>query len=159
MKKLIIALSIIALVVCAGIPTESLAASSISVGGYSLQGDGNQLVIKLDCIAHTDGTFTSYEIPETNPAVPYQAQGYYLYEVWSVNDATTYPTIAAAVTLTSAQGMQVLKTGEMSLSTLASGISEASLAKFRSVNSKLTIAIGDTGTAANILTIYIKLAR
>jgi hypothetical protein len=151
--------------------TAALAASSITATVYSVSQDKNVLVIKLACIAHTDGDFTDTyptgkEIThaELFPSGSelgelYYHMGYYLYEVWAVNPATGYPTVAAAVTITDATGAALLASGELALSTSASGITEASLGKFRSVTSQMTATVGDTGTAANTPAIYIKLVR
>lgn len=144
----------------------SMAASSITPTLYSISKDQSQLVIKLACVADTDGTFTSQQI--TNAAlfpsgsvlpVGYQLMGYYVYEVWAVNPGSSYATVAAAVTMVDEAGNQLIKSGELALSTSASAVVEASLAKFRALNSLPTISIADTGTAANTVDIYIKLVR
>ena len=71
------------------------AASVITPSLYSISKDQSQMVIKLACTAHTDGTFTSQQI--THAAlfasgsvlpVQYQHMGYYLYEVWAINPAS-----------------------------------------------------------------------
>jgi hypothetical protein len=160
MKKRIFNFSIIALTLSVLVATTTLAASSIAVTGYSTQGNGSQLVIKLLCTAAADGTFTPYEIPDAiSPGMPYWTQGYYLYEAWAVNPAAVFPTVAANVVITTEAGEPVLKSGELALSTDASGVAEAVMAKYRAINSKMTLAPGDTGAAANIFTLYLKLAR
>jgi hypothetical protein len=115
-----------------------------------------KLCLKLACTAHTDGTFDSKQILASETGnVDYWAQGYILYEAWSVNPHTGYPTVAAAVTLVDEQNCGIIQSGELTLSTSADGVVEAGLGKFRTVRSKLTIAIGDTGTAANTVDIYL----
>jgi hypothetical protein len=142
------------------------AASEITPTVDSISIDQSRLVIKLACTAHTDGTFDSKQILNSDlfgagsySPVEYQNMGYYLYEAWAINPGSAYPTVAAAVTITDANAIELLKAGEMALSTSASGKVEATFAKFRSVDKAMTIAIGDTGTAANGVTIYLKLVR
>lgn len=157
------------------LPAFAFAASTIAPSLHYRSADGQQMIIKLDCTAHTDGTFTSTQITGAHLGTTYDISGafrsniyglkadywklgYYVYEAWAVNPASTYPTAAAAVTVTDEDGVVVIKSGELALSTSASGVAEADLEKFRGVNKKLTVAIGDTGSAANQVTIYLKLA-
>lgn len=142
------------------------AASAITVTLDSISVDQSRMVIKLACTAHTDGTFTSKQIVHSDLIgtggffpTEYQTMGYYLYEAWAVNPAATYPTLPAAVTITDENGIELIKSGEFSLPIAASGKTEAVMAKYRSVDKKMTVAIADTGTAANGVTIYLKLAR
>jgi len=119
----------------------------------------NQMVITLYCLAASDGTFTATEITEAMVGAKYWAVGYYLYEVIAINPASTYPTTAAVVTIADEDGVSILKTGELALSTSASGIVEATIGKYRGINKKLTVTIGDTGNAANIVTLVLKLGK
>lgn len=139
---------------------NAFAASSITVVPPTFESSNKtQLVITLACVAHTDGTFTSTQLTTENVRSNYWQNGYYLYEAWAINPASDYATTAAAVTITDESGAYIIKSGELTLSTDASAIVEASLEKYRTVNSKLTVAVGDTGSAANTFTLYLKFAR
>lgn len=167
---------VLLLVVTAVAPGQLFAASAMTPSVVSLSNNGTILVLKVACVAHTDGTFTSEAISGADTGSVYDSSGafhgniygfsadywnmgFYLYEVWAVNPSSGHPTVAAAVTIADDTGAPLLASGELALSTSASGIVEASLGKFRAVNSKMTISVGDTGTAANATTIYIKLVR
>lgn len=164
-----LAAALLSLLLVAGGCGTANAASTITATQQSLSVDQRSLVIKLACTAHTDGTFTSVALTGENLSVglsdprgrprQYWQMGFYLYEVYAVNPAATYPTTAAVVTLADDLGTYVMQSGEMALSTSASGVAYAVLAKYRAVKTPMTISIADTGAAANTLTIYIVLAR
>lgn len=154
----------------------AFAASLMTPTYYSQSLDGTTLIIKVACTAHTDGTFTDTQITGAHLGSTYDAQGvfdkntngmraeywqigYYLDEVWAVNPASGYPTLAATVSLKDALGLTIMPAANLSLSTASNGIAEAALTKNRAVSEKLTLAIGDTGTVANTVTIYIKLRK
>ena len=156
MKRIIILVTICIVL----FSVSAFAASSIvAIKPLYESSDKQQIVIALACTAHTDGTFDSKTIDSTDVGMSYWEKGYYMYEVWAINPASTYPTAAAAVTAVDADGTQLIQTGELALSTSASGVAEASLGKYRAVTSKITLSIGDTGSAANTFTLLIKLAR
>jgi hypothetical protein len=119
----------------------------------------NQMVITLACVAAADGTFTALQLTESNVGAKYWAVGYYLYEVIAINPASDYATDAAAVTIADEDGVPILKSGELALSTSASGVSEATIAKYRGINKKVTVTIGDSGSAANTVTLILKLGK
>ena len=119
----------------------------------------NQMVITLAAVAAVDGTFTDLQLTETNVGAKYWAVGYYLYEVIAVNPASGHATDAAAVTIADEDGVAILKAGELALSTTASGVAEATIAKYRGINKKITVSIGDSGSAANTVTLIIKLGK
>ena len=119
----------------------------------------NQMVITLACVAAADGTFTATELTESMVGAKYWAVGYYLYEVIAVNPSSGHATTAAAVTIADEDGTSILKTGELALSTSASTVTEATIAKYRGINKKLTVTIGDTGNAANTVTLILKLGK
>lgn len=138
-------------------------ASSIVPKMYGQSNRGNVLTIQCACTAHTDGTFTSTQITEAHIGFDYWNQGYFLAHAWALNDATTYPG-SGAVTLADESGQLVLGAGSdtLSLATTASGIGYMTATRStaqRPVVSKLTIAVSDTGDAANIFTLYIVFAR
>lgn len=124
----------------------------------------NALAIKLLCTAHTDGTFDTKQITETEAGEEYWAKGFYLLDVWAVNDATTYPG-SGTVTITDESGRQLIGAGPndvLTLSTSGSGIGYLAAARTpaqRAVTSKLSVAVADTGSAANKFTLYIVLGR
>lgn len=164
MKKSILAVIIGLVAFC--LPIAGMAASVMTPTVYAIPQPGGQMIIKVACTAHTDGTFDSTQITGTHISkstlglrAEYWQLGYYLYEVWAVNPASGHPTVAGAVTITDETGAPLLASGELALSTSASGIAEAALGKFRAVNSKMTITVGDTGDAANTFDLYIKLVR
>jgi hypothetical protein len=121
--------------------------------------DHSPLVVKLACTAHTDGTFTSKQLIAAEVGgFNYWQYGLYIYEAWTINDHTTYPG-QGEVTITDEQGIQILKTTELVLSTSADGIVEAAIGKTRLISSKITIAVSDTGNAANKFDLYLKFVR
>lgn len=120
--------------------------------------DHSPLVLKVACTAHIDGTFTAKQITAAEAGFNYWMYGLYLYEAWTVNDHTTFPA-SGEVTITDEQGTQILKTTELVLSTSADGIVEGTPGKTRLINSKITIAVSDTGDAANIFDLYLKFVR
>jgi hypothetical protein len=167
MKKI----TAIALGLILALSVSAQAASSIVATLHSISKDQSVMVIKLACTAHTDGAFTDtypsgkqitqaelFPSGSTLP-VPFQLMGYYLYEAWAINPVSGYATLAAPVTMTDEGGAQLIKSGEFALSTSASGVSEATLGKFRALTSLPTVVVGDTGTAANTANIYLKFAR
>ncbi len=164
MKRNFMAVMLCCLV--AAVPIVVLAASVMTPTIYAIPQPGGQMIIKVACTAHTDGTFDATQITGTHISkntlglkAEYWQLGFYLYEVWAVNPASGHPTVAAAVTIADETGAPLLTTGELALSTSASGVVEASFGKFRSVNSKMTVSVGDTGSAANTFDLYIKLVR
>ena len=134
-------------------------ASSMTVTVKDPSKEHSPLVIKVACVAHTDGTFDAKQITAAEVKFNYWQYGLYLYEVWAINPASVYPTTAGAVTIADEVGSAILKTGELALDTSASTKTEGSLEKTRLVTSKLTITIGDTGNAANTFDLYLKFVR
>jgi hypothetical protein len=169
MKK-ICAIVIMLVLLIAGplFAADTIAVSSTSMspaaGG---KGWGSSFQIVLLCTAAADGTFTSRDITIANiPAkdrYAYYENGYYLLDAWAVNDATTYPG-SGAVTITSG-GRQLVGTtagDTLTLSTSASGVAYLSAsrgASQRAVTGALNIAVTDTGSAANIFTLYLVLGK
>lgn len=148
------------------------AASVVTPSVYSASRSGSVLVLKLACTAHTDGTFDSraITIDDINPHTyamdgPFWHMGYRISNAWAVNPASGYPTVAAVVTVTDATGQQLIgaTVGDtLTLSTSASGVAYLLIDRSgsqRLVTSALTVAIGDTGTAANTVDIYLVLER
>jgi hypothetical protein len=129
------------------------------------KGWGKSLMLVLLCTAHTDGTFTSTVIDNTDmlPArdrYEYWQAGYYLLNAWTVNDASTYPS-SGAVTITDSSGQQIIGTSAtdtLTLSTSASGVGYFSVTRGagqRAITNQLTISVSDTGSAANIFYLYL----
>ena len=124
----------------------------------------NMVLIKLSCVAHTDGTFASADIDDAR-AEQYWTQGYRIADAWVVNDATTYPA-AGTVTIVDATTRQLIGAAAgdtITLSTAASGVALLSIDRGsgqRAVTSKLsmTITSGATTNGA-IFTVYLLLAR
>jgi hypothetical protein len=96
--------------------------------------------------------------------VEYKYMGYYLVTAWAVNPAATYPT-SGAVTITSASGLQLIGSvagDTLTLSTASTGVAQITnsiLPIKRPIADVLTIAVTDTGTAANQFSLYLLFAR
>jgi len=144
------------------------AASSMTVSHFHNSYGLNVHVIKVAAVAETDGTFTSKTINEAVASAglpkPYYQMGYFLIAAWAVNPAATYPT-SGAVTITDSTGLVLVGTGAgdtLTLSTSASGVAQITnnvQAIKRPVVGQLTVAVTDTGTAANTFTLYLLLGR
>lgn len=147
------------------ISVTCFAASSI-VPGDLTGGKGNGVfIINLVCTAHTDGTFTSEVISSSDAGHEYWREGYFLVNAFAVNDATTYPG-SGAVTITDETGRQLVGSSSydavtLTLSTSASGVAFATIEQVlkMDVTSKLTVAVSDTGNAANIFDLYLVMRR
>lgn len=130
----------------------------------------NVHIIKVAAVAHTDGTFDSKTIDEAvaSAGLPkaYYHMGYSLIDAWAVNPAATHPT-AGAVTITDSTARPLLGnsgsyTDTLTLSTSASGVSGLAVERpsgQRTIISPLTIAVSDTGAAANTFTLYIVMGK
>jgi ribosomal protein S11 len=132
---------------------------------YYISPTENVRVIRVICTADSDGTFTSFQLDETGYTKEYQKQGYALAHAWAVNSATNDHTNAAVVTITDETGQVIIGAASgdtLTLSTAASGIAlmvaDRASAQ-RSVTSKLTIAIADTGSTATVQTLYLLLRK
>ena len=123
----------------------------------------NFVLIKLSCVAHTDGTFASADIDDASPD-PYWSGGYRIVDAWVVNDATTYPA-AGAVTVKDATTRELIGTNAgdtLTLSTAASGVAYLVVDRAssqRAVTSKLSISTTTTTTNGSIFTVYLLLGR
>ena len=167
MKRII---SILVCVMVIAFYGNVMAASSIVSTSYGQSNQGNMVLIKSVCTAHTDGLFTdTYPSGKTITAAEvgfeYSKAGYYLAHAWVVNSATDDHTNASVVTITDATGQVIIGAASgdtLSLSQAASGIAYLSAARSaaqRAVTSNLTIAIADTGDSATVQTIYLLLVR
>lgn len=159
MKKI---LSIVLALVLFAVP--AFAASSMTPNlKYYQSKTTDQRVISVVCTAHTDGTFTDYNLADTN-WTPYFEEGYYIGHMWAVNSATDDHT-SGAVTITDATTQQLIGStagDTLTLSTAASGVAYLSASRGatqRPVTSQLTIAVSDTGSTAVVFTLYILLVR
>jgi len=173
---------VLLLVVIAFAPGQLFAASAMTPSVVSLSNNGKILLVKVACVAHTDGTFTSEAISGADTGSVYDSSGAFngnsnglsadywslgfrISNAWAVNPASGYPTVAAVVTVTDATGQQLIgaTVGDtLTLSTSASGVAYLVIDRSgsqRLVTSALTVAIGDTGTAANTVDIYLVLER
>jgi hypothetical protein len=126
----------------------------------------NQLIIPLLCVADSsDGTFVAKTLTAAIVGFNYFTQGYYLGHAWTVNDATTYPSTAATITITDANGQQLTGTtagDTLTVATTASGIGMLSAARGaaqRPVTSNLIITISDTGDHAETFMLYLVLIK
>jgi hypothetical protein len=141
-------------------------ASSMVVGtiGQYPADKPTTIVIPVVCTAHTDGTFETKQITKAEVGLNYTKQGFCLAHMIAVNDATTYPG-SGAVTITDSIGQTHIGSAvsdAFTLSTAASGVAHLSATRIplmRQIVGLLSIAITDTGSAANILTLYIVLAK
>ena len=123
----------------------------------------NMMVIKAVFTANSDGTITTKTFNESNLGT-YYTQGYFLVHAFTINDATTYPA-SGTVTISDALGQQLIGStagDTLTLSTAASGL--ALLASTRSaaqrpVSSVLNAVVTNTGSAANIFTLYLVLSK
>ena len=147
----------------------AFAASSMIASRESSGSTDDVLLVKVTCIAHTDGTFTDTypngkQITTAEIGFDYWKRGFFLMDAWAVNPASTYPT-AGAVTITDETGRQIVGTNAtdtLTLSTAASGVGYLTIERAsgqRAVTSKLTVAISDTGSAANTLNLYLLMRR
>jgi hypothetical protein len=135
-------------------------ASAITVTKeYDPAVDHSPLVLKLACVASSDGTFDAREITAAEVGFNYWMYGLYLYEVWTVNPAADYPTSAGSIVITDETAFPILKSDELTLSTTESVIVEAMPIKSRLVNSKLTVTIGSIGASALTFDLYLKFVR
>lgn len=158
-------------------PAGVQAASSIVASVHSDAINQSVLVVKLVCTAHTDGAFTDTypngkqithaEIFPQGSSLPvqYQHMGYYLVNAYAVNPGATYPT-SGAVTISDETGRQLVGANSyngvtLTLSTAANGVAFATItdSSKMAVTSKLTVSISDTGSAANVFTLYLVLSR
>lgn len=150
------------------VSSAAWAASSMTVSHHHNSYGLNVHVIKLACVAETDGTFTNKTISEAIasaglPKVYYQ-MGYFLIAAWAVNPAATYPT-SGAVTITDSTGLVLVGTGAgdtLTLSTASNGVTQITnnvQAIKRPIVGQLTVAVTDTGTAANTFTLYLLMGR
>ena len=169
MKKIrAIVMMLVLLVAGPVFAVDTMALSSISMspapGG---RGCGDSLEIILLCTAAADGTFTSRTIDETilpaRDRYNFWEVGYRLVDAWAVNDGTTYAG-SGAVTITSG-GRQLVGTAAtdtLTLSTSASGVAYLTIARVsgqRELKAAPTIAVSDTGSAANIFTLHLVFAK
>jgi hypothetical protein len=158
MKKLLIVLAVLL------VASSAFAARTMSIDTrYAESVDRNMVLIKLSCVAHTDGTFASADIDDNRPD-PYWSKGYKLLDAWVVNDATTYPA-AGAVTIVDTTTRQLVGTtagDTLTLSTSASGVAYLAIDRGsgqRAVTSKLSISTTTTTTNGSIFTVYLLLGR
>jgi hypothetical protein len=146
MKKLFFALLIILF------STTAFAASSV-VETASAQDNGDVLV-KLVCTAHTDGTFSDYIL--TTGSI----KGKRIVHAWAVNHNATYPA-SGAVSISDTTGQQLVGTtagDSLTLSTAANGYAPLSIgrvSKQRSVVSRLVLSVSTTTTNSAQFTLYI----
>lgn len=159
MKRLILSIAMILF-----LATSSLAASSIVFSTYRLGSNDSLIVVKAACTAHTDGTFDSKQLT-TELNLNYWQYGYFLINAYAVNDATTFPA-SGAVTITDETGRQLVGSSSydgvtLTLSTSASGVAFAAIEQVlkMDVTSKLTVAVTDTGAAANVFNLYLVMRR
>lgn len=144
--------------------SQAFSARTMSIDLRNAETAGrNMVLIKLSCVAHTDGTFASADIDDARPD-PYWSGGYRILDAWVVNDATTYPA-AGAVTIVDATTRQLIGTtagDTLTLSTSASGVAYLSVDRGsgqRAVTSKLSISTTTTTTNGSIFTVYLLLGR
>ena len=162
MKRFLIASIVIVALLFSG---AAFAASSMVVYPYAYGNNGSQLVIKLVCTAHTDGTFDAKTITAAEVGYDYHKSGYYLLDAVAVNSATDDHTNAAVVTITDGTTRQIMgaTVGDtLTLSQTASAVAYASMsrgASQRAVYSPLVVAIADTGSTATVQTLYLILGR
>jgi hypothetical protein len=161
MKKII---SIALALVLFAVPAFAASSMIPTIKFYQSQ-DEKIRIIKVACVAHTDGAFSPVlQITDADSTKPYYDQGYVLGHAWAVNDATTYPA-SGALTLTDESGQQIVGTNAgdtLTLSTAASGVGYLSIdrgSKQRSVVSKLTVAWSTTTTNGSIFTLYLLLSK
>jgi len=135
------------------------AAGTVTVTQDSISADGSVLVIKLACVgASDDGS-----VPDTTIAAadisggvaPYFKMGYFLYEVWTVAGSTTAPD-AADITINDATGAQLFDEDDV---LAASGTTEGTVDKARTVTSLLTVTTANQDTVSATWDVYIKLAK
>ena len=135
--------------------------------GTTLQYPANYpttFVIPVVCTAAANGTFTTRSVAKADVGFDYTKQGLVLAHMFAVNDATTYAA-SGAITISDALGQELVGSAvsdAFTLSTSASGVTHLSNTRdplARQVISLLSIAITDTGAAANILTLYLILAK
>jgi hypothetical protein len=138
-----------------------MASAMVVTKTYDPSQEHSPLVLKLACTAHTDGTFDAKRITAAEVGFNYWQYGLYLYEAWTINPASVYPTVAGVVSIVDEAGSPILVSdpAELTLSTSASVVVEAAPAKSRLVNSELTVSVGDTGNAANTFDLYLKFVR
>jgi hypothetical protein len=156
MKRLIILIAII----CLLIASQVYAAGTVTVSRYFLSADQSVLVIKLANVGDSsDGSVpdTTIAAADINLGAPstYANKGYYLYEVWTVAGTGTAPD-AADITITDATGAQLFDEDSV---LAASGTTEGTVDKYRSVTSELTVVTANQDTASATWDTYIKLIR
>lgn len=163
MKKICFSLIIVLLFAFA---SASFAASLITPSIiYGDPGKDSVVVIKLTCLAASDGTFDDYQIVDTISSVKYWQGKYYLGHAFAVNSATDYHTNAAVVTIKDSFTQQIVGTtvgDTLTLSQAASGVAylvDGRSAVQRPVVGLLTISIADTGSTATLQTIYLVLIK
>lgn len=159
----------VALIILAA-ATGAQAASSMTVTHHHTSLGQSVHVIKVACVAHTDGTFDSKTISEAIASAglpkPYYQMAYRISNITAINPASGYPTVAATVTVTDSVTRKQLvgsTAGDtLTLSTSASGQAQLVIDRGggqRLVTNPLTVAISDTGTAANMFDLYIEFAQ
>ena len=158
------------LLVLALISGQSFAASSM-VASRQAGSTDDVLVIKVACIAHTDGTFDDKQITAAEIGFDYWLRGYKIDHASAVNPTTGYATTAATVTVADETGQQLIGSvagDTLTLSTAAYNAATGAGVAYlvidrgggqRPVTSKLTVKISDTGSAANTLSLYLWLRR
>jgi len=169
MKKLVTLLLVSVFMICFLVAGPCFAASSMVVTQSMLSHNGNAVLLKVVCTAHTDGTFDNKEINEAaasaGMARDYWKMGYTLSHAWAVNSATDDHTNAAVVTITDETGQVIIGAASGDTLTLSQTASAKALmvadraSAQRSVTSKLTIAIADTGSTATVQTLYLLLRK
>jgi hypothetical protein len=128
------------------------AASTITATANTLE-SGAVLVV-VDCIAHTDGTFTSTMIN-----LP-QIKGKRIINAWTVNNFTTYPA-SGAVTITDATGQQLIGStvgDTLTLSTSAAGVAHLVIDRGsgqRTIVANIGIAVSTVTTNSGRFTLYL----
>lgn len=136
------------------------AAGSVTVTQYYLSQDKNVLVIKLACV----GDAANGSVPNTTIAggdvsaklpYDYDQMGYYFYELWTVAGTVTAPD-AADITVNDALSSQIFDEDDV---LQATGTTEGTVDKYRSVTSELTVITANQGTASATWDTYIKLVK
>lgn len=162
MKRIPALISSLAVVILIFLSPAAWAASSIST--ELVYESENMAVVRLNCISHTDGSFTaSTEILPPGGNYYYWSKGFTLGHAFAVNGASGYPDTAGTVTITDGFGNQIIGStagDTLTLSTSASGT--ALLAVERASSQRACIhkwyaTIGDTqsGSATSYFSVYL----
>jgi hypothetical protein len=141
-------------------PVVVFAAGSVTVSRYQLSEDGKVLIFKLACTGDSaDGSVPDTTITAaaagSGLAKTYDHMGFYLYEVWTVAGTGTAPD-AADITINDALGAELFDEDSV---LAASGTTEGTVDKYRTVTSLMTVVTANQDTASATWDVYIKLVR